>query len=207
MEFQQRIAFLKQQFLKPLPGREAQYLMAPETRLTEEKHLELFPEFKVSCVLFLLYPSANKTMLVLIERGGSTGIHSGQIALPGGKHETSDASLQATALREAEEETGIQTKDVCVIGQLTDLFITASKFKVFPFVGYLNYRPDFVANEAEVKSIIETDIEILLNDEIKRKKEFVTIYGRLPAPYFKYDQYEIWGATAMMISEFAQLFK
>lgn len=206
MEFQQRITFLKQQFLKPLPGRNAQYLMAPETRLTEDEYLKLFPEFKISCVLFLLYPSKNKTMLLLIERGGSTGIHSGQIALPGGKHETSDPSLQATALREAEEETGIKAKDVCMLGQLTDLFIPASKFKVFPFVGYVNYRPDFIANEAEVKSIIETDIEILLKDEIKSKKEFVTIYGKLPAPYFKYNQHEIWGATAMMISEFTQLF-
>jgi 8-oxo-dGTP pyrophosphatase MutT (NUDIX family) len=198
--------FLKSKLTQPLPGRGAQYLMAPETRLTNEEYLQKYPEHKISSVLLLLYPSGVKTNFVLIERARDKGVHSSQIALPGGKHELSDKTFEDTALRETEEEIGINRKDVILVGKLTDLFIPASRFRVFPHIGFMNYRPEFVPNIYEVKNVIEADLDVFLAPEIRFRKEFVTSYGQLPAPYFQYENYEIWGATAMIISEFIALF-
>lgn len=207
MLFNECIKYLEGRFRFPLPGKQAQFLMAPETRLTNEEYLKQFPEHKVSCVLFLLYPSGEKTHFALIERTSGGGVHGGQISLPGGKNETSDKSYWNTAVRETEEEIGVNRNEISLLGQMTDLFIPASKFRVFPHVGYVVNEPEFVPNKNEVKNIIHADLSLFLSGEIKFKKEFKTSYGKLPAPYFKYQDYEIWGATAMIISEFVSLFK
>lgn len=207
MKFQNCISFLEKRLKEPLPGKDAQFLMAPETRMTNEEYLKLFPEYKSSSVLILLFSSGERTNFVLIERMGGGGVHSGQIGLPGGKHESSDVTFANTALRETEEEIGINRNEIKLLGQLTDLFVPPSKFRVHPFVGFINFRPQFIPNEMEVKKIIEPDLETFLNDKIKFKKEFTTSYGKLPASYFKYEEYEIWGATAMIISEFIAMFK
>ncbi|MFI5220382.1 MAG: NUDIX hydrolase [Bacteroidia bacterium] len=181
--------------------------MAPKLRLTSEEYLEQFPEHKTSSVLFLLYPSDEKTYFVLIERTSGDGVHSGQISLPGGKHEAGDKSYWNTAVRETEEEIGVNKKEMHFAGQLTDLFIPASKFRVYPHVGYILHTAEFVPNKNEVKKVIHADLKTFLSGKTKFEKEFITSYGKLPAPYFKYQDYEIWGATAMIISEFISLFK
>jgi 8-oxo-dGTP pyrophosphatase MutT (NUDIX family) len=207
LEFRKCISFLKRRLKEPLPGKDAQFLMAPETRLSNEEYLKQFPEHKISSVLFLLFPSGEKTSFVLIERSGGGGVHSGQIALPGGKHEISDVTYENTALRETEEEIGVNKNEIQLLGILTDLFIPASKFRVYPYIGYIENKPMFVPHQLEVKSVVEADLEIFLKNETIHKKEFITSYGRLPAPYYLYNGYEIWGATAMLISEFIAMFK
>ncbi|MEO5569398.1 MAG: CoA pyrophosphatase [Bacteroidia bacterium] len=206
MEFRNCISFLEESFKKPLPGKDAQFLMAPDTRLTNEEYLKQFPEYKISSVLFLLFPSATKTNFVLIERAGG-GVHSGQIALPGGKYEPSDLTYENTALRETEEEIGVDKNEINLLGTLTDLFIPASNFRVFPHVGFIENKPKFTPHEAEVKTVVEADLETFLKNKITGKKNFITSYGQLPAPYYLYQGYEIWGATAMLISEFVTMFK
>jgi 8-oxo-dGTP pyrophosphatase MutT (NUDIX family) len=206
LEFHNSISFLEKRFKDPLPGNEAQVLMAPETRLSSKEYLEQFPQHKISSVLFLLFPLDGKTNFVLIVRSGG-GVHSGQIALPGGKYEDTDMNYENTALRETEEEIGVNKNKIKLLGTLTDLFIPASKFRVYPHVGYIENRPEFVPHQLEVKGIIETDVEMFLEEKIIHKKNFITSYGQLPAPYYLYQGYEIWGATAMLISEFTHLFK
>ena len=207
MEFRYSISFLKKRLKEPLPGKDAQFLMAPETRLSNEEYLKQFPEHKISSVLFLLFPSDGKTNFVLIERSGGGGVHSGQIALPGGKHETSDVTYENTALRETEEEIGVNKNEIKLLGILTDLFIPASKFRVYPHVGYIENKPMFVPNQSEVKAVVEADLETFLKNETMHKKKFLTSYGHLSAPYYLYNGYEIWGATAMLVSEFITMFK
>lgn len=206
MLFTECITYLEERFKLPLPGKEAQYLMAPKARLPIDEYLKNFPEHKISCVLLLLFPSEENTNFVLIERTSGGGVHGGQIGLPGGKHESSDVTFADTALREAEEEISVNKNEITLLGQLTDLFIPASKFRVFPYVGFIKYEPKFVPNEIEIKSIIQTSMKSFLSDEIKFEKDFQTSYGKLAAPYFKYENHEIWGATAMIISEFISLF-
>jgi 8-oxo-dGTP pyrophosphatase MutT (NUDIX family) len=206
LEFKKCISFLEKRLTEPLPGKPAQYLMAPATRLSSEEYLEQFPDHRNSGVLLLLYPKNKITKFVLIERTGGGGVHSGQISLPGGGHEISDVSFAETALREAEEETGVNRNEINLLGPLSDLFIPVSKFRVYPYVGFTDHTPEFNINTFEVEKIIEADPEIFLMKKNRLQKEFKTTYGLLPAPYFKYNEYEIWGATAMIISEFIELF-
>ena len=93
------------------------------------------------------------------------------------------------------------------MGSLTDLFIPASMFRVYPYVGFVENKPKFVPHQLEVKTIVEADLETFLKNKIINKKNFITSYGNLSAPYYSYQGYEIWGATAMLISEFISLFK
>ncbi|HKR03270.1 MAG TPA: CoA pyrophosphatase [Bacteroidia bacterium] len=206
MDFWNSISVLEKRFKEPLPGSDAQVLMAPETRLSNEEYLKQFPEHRISSVLFLLFPSDGKTNFVLIERSGG-GVHSGQIALPGGKYEASDVTYENTALRETEEEIGVNKNEIRLLGTLTDLFIPASKFRVYPHVGLIENKPDFVPHQLEVKSIVEADLGTFLEKNIIHKKNFKTSYGQLSAPYYLYHGYEIWGATAMLVSEFLTMFK
>ena len=125
---------LKKRFKIELPGEEAQFSMAPfsRERIREIPKQNYSP--KLSAVLILLFPHNNSINTVLIQRPEYAGIHSGQIAFPGGKFEDDDIELSRTALRETSEEIGIITENIEIIGSLTDIYITPSNFLVRPFV-------------------------------------------------------------------------
>src|SRR4051812_4242774 len=147
---------LKAKLNEPLPGQEAQFLMVPgKTAQIKKKDLNpLKNNPKKSAVLILLYPLQNGISTVLIERAIYAGIHSGQIAFPGGKAEETDPDLKYTALRETYEEIGIPIESVEVLGNLTDVYINPSNYLVTPYIGYLSNSPHFVKNEREVQNII-----------------------------------------------------
>ena len=185
----------------PLPGKEAQQEMAPSSR---RRYIEAPDDAKIACVLALLYPKDGTEHLVLIERQGHPNDrHRGQIGFPGGKLEPTDESHAAGALREAEEEVGVPTKQIELIGALTELYIPVSEFKVFPFVGYSEQRPDFIRQESEVKSILEVPFQTFLSESVRKEKDIrVAKNITLPrVPYFDVQGHVIWGATAMMLSE------
>jgi 8-oxo-dGTP pyrophosphatase MutT (NUDIX family) len=138
---------------------------------------------------------------MLIKRPINSGVHSGQIAFPGGKSEDFDESHWHTATREAEEEVGIKTDSVNLIGELTSLIIPVSNFMVHPFIGFVNKTPDFIANPNEVHQLVPVPLTELVNMPI-HSKLIETSYGKIEAPYFSLQQHDIWGATAMIISEF-----
>ncbi len=195
-----------------LPGLLAQLKMAPVTRLTELKKYAIQSrasfvgggiedDAKKSAVLILFYPKNNQAHIALIKRSIDKSVHSAQISFPGGKSEISDKSLIHTALREAEEEVGIITDSVKVIGSLTKLYIPPSNFDVYPFVGVTYITPDFKPNY-EVQKIIEVDLETLMNPETCTYKKIQHCMGNdfvVPCYYFQGEV--IWGATAMIISE------
>lgn len=197
------IPHLKEQLLLPLPGKEAQYKMATYTRMPfKEKPV---PEgVRLASVLCLLYPKDGKLYLPLIQRVIAKGDkHSGQMSFPGGKLEATDKSKQAGALREANEEIGILAEDVTILGTLTSLYIPASNFQVFPFVGYLNYKPTFIPQEREVAEVVEVALADLIAPESLKYKsmEFRKNYRVKNVPYFDVNDKTVWGATGMMLSE------
>ncbi|MGB0424803.1 MAG: NUDIX hydrolase, partial [Flavobacteriales bacterium] len=110
-------------------------------------------------VLLLLYPKGENWSTVLIKRTKYEGVHSAQIALPGGKREAGDADMSDTALREAWEEVGVPLKEVSLLGNLSDVYIPPSNFLVSAYVGVVKSRPGFVAQESEVAEILEMDIK------------------------------------------------
>jgi len=193
---------LKKRFQQPLPGETIQARMAPISK----RHLHPIDPEKYnpqkSAVLILLFPVEKSIHTILIQRPVYDGVHSGQIAFPGGKFEISDTSLKHTALRETFEEVGVPTRDIEIVGKLTDLYILPSNFLVSPFIGFVNKQPDFIKDAYEVQKIIPVDLFSLNDVQIISKKTITHSSGyKLRTPYYKIDGLTCWGATAMMISE------
>jgi len=162
---------------------------------------------KQSSVLCLIYPDEQgQSKLVFILRKKNNGHHSGQIGFPGGKKEEKDQSDYETALREAEEEVGIDKNKVASIKQLSKIFIPVSNYKVNAFLALTHTKPTFVKQEEEVEEILEFSLQDFLylpKVAIKKKyfeKEY-TLYA------FQSGKWLIWGATAMILSEIVELIK
>ncbi|MEZ5070509.1 MAG: CoA pyrophosphatase [Bacteroidales bacterium] len=157
-----------------------------------------------AAVMVLLYPGNESTGIVFIKRNTYPGHHSAQISFPGGAREKGDGNLQETALRETREELGLEEK-IEVLGELTPLHIPVSNFLVHPFVGILHQRPRFRPDPTEVAYLVETTVEHLLDPETRREEHQVRNGASILTPYYRVGDEKIWGATAMMLSEFLQM--
>ncbi|ADQ79973.1 NUDIX hydrolase [Paludibacter propionicigenes WB4] len=195
---------LKQKFQQPLPGTASHLKMAPPNRAKEllEKENHLLTA-RQSAVMVLLFPSNNRLQAIYIKRSEYDGVHSGQIAFPGGKQEKTDPGFEATALRETFEEIGVTADKIEIIGQLSDLFIPPSNFIVKPFVGYCTHQPAYKLDPREIQAVVEIDLADFYSENRIFEKEFSTgTAGKtIKAPYFAINGIEIWGATAMITSE------
>jgi len=208
MEFLSFITALEERLKMALPGRSAQLKMASMSRI--QALMKYLPTENAvqSSVLVFLYPRDLDIYLVLIRRADYNGIHSGQIGFPGGKYEDDDQSLVFTALREAKEEIGIDITQVQVLGLLTELYIPPSNFLVTPVVGYMPFQPHFTADCKEVAAILEIRISDLLDKSNIQKKKITLRHGiPLKVPAYFIDGNVIWGATAMILSEFCTIIK
>lgn len=206
MEFENVLSLLEKGMKHPLPGKEAQLSMSPNPVDMRRFDSKLPDNHRKGAVLILLYPNQNKAFFPLIKRPVYPGVHSGQIAFPGGKMEEEDRDEIQTALREAWEEVGILPEQVNLIGSMSPLFIPASNFLVSPILGYSEVKPDFVAEEREVARIIQTAVSDFYEPNFRKQKilEFSNNF-RLDTPYFEVDKEMVWGATAMILSELLQI--
>ncbi len=195
-------------FLKKTKGLASQLKMAPEMRKSDIKDYKNTENIIQSAVLILLYKKKGELYLLLTKRSGKLLKHKGQISFPGGKKDISDINLRQTAIREAEEEIGL-SENINIIGELTPLLIPVTNFCVHQFVAYIQQLPQLKINTNEVDYILEIAISDLQNsDNIKYKNFGTSTSGRyVKAPYFNIDGNEIWGATAMMISELLDALK
>jgi 8-oxo-dGTP pyrophosphatase MutT (NUDIX family) len=191
-----------------LPGIRAHDLMMPTPVNAPRFSYEVREDARQSSVMILLYPDKNVAYLPLILRPTYTGAHSGQISLPGGKEEPDDLSREHTALREMEEEIGVSANDVVLLGNLTEIYVAASNFRVMPVVGYLNFKPNFIPEIKEVAEILISPLEAIIAVERKKEKEML-IGGQfaINSPYFDINGKVVWGATAMILSELATIIR
>jgi 8-oxo-dGTP pyrophosphatase MutT (NUDIX family) len=194
---------LKKLLKEELPGEYAHSMMMPTVRddRLKKPSVDLMPI--KSAVLILFYPDEHgHVKFPLIQRPAYNGAHGSQVSLPGGKEESQDESLIHTALREAQEEIGIDPSLVEIIGNLSDLFIWVSNFLVTPVIGITNQKPHFAKDDIEVDAIIEADLFDII-DPSKRRDGTIVARGkyRIQTPYFEIDNRIVWGATAMMLSE------
>jgi 8-oxo-dGTP pyrophosphatase MutT (NUDIX family) len=194
---------LKNELKKDLPGEKAQVKMAPAVR----SHFKSKEKPRKAGVLILLYQKSSELNIAFIQRTEYNGPHSGQISFPGGKSEKEDHNIIETALRESNEEIGIDPNFVEIYGQLTPLHIPVSNFTVYPIIGIYNSTPDFIIDPNEVKHVIEVKLMDLLDPKNCTTKEFK--YGDLSfvAPIYNPDNITIWGATAMILSEFLEIIR
>jgi len=206
--FQNFVSLLEKRLSEPLPGIEAQFKMASRFRLPIDMEQFDLSKARKGAVLILLYPFEEKINTVLTLRPSYEGVHSGQVSFPGGKLDPDDESLAAAALREAEEEVGLNRNEITIIGKLSNLYIPPSNFLVSPFIGKTDKRPLLLRNEREVEKIIEIPITHFLDETIKGKK-MITPYQNISfeAPFYDVEGYAVWGATAMMLSEMMEIIK
>jgi 8-oxo-dGTP pyrophosphatase MutT (NUDIX family) len=198
---------LEQRLQLPLPGPLAhEPLRATPTGLIKPKFDHSLPP-KPGSVMILLYPEGEHVKFPLTKRHEYLGAHSGQVSLPGGKAEPGEGSID-TALRETEEEIGVQSHQIKVIGQLSQFFVMPSNFMVIPVIGILEQRPTYRAQESEVMKIIEGNLTDLIRPDAVRTKEIVAakMYPML-APHFEIEGEVVWGATAMMLNELRMIVK
>lgn len=208
---------IRQVLSDPLPGRTAQEKMAPLPPEPAVDRWQRPDDCLEAGVLLLLYPDrvnhtntsgkipTSNLYLVLIRRTEYPGVHSGQISFPGGRREGQE-SLQVTALREAREEIGIVPHSLHVVGQLSPLYVPASNFCIYPFVAFSPVRPAFQLDSREVAELIETPLSHLFDPTTcKEISRHFQNYGQRRIPYYDIFGHQVWGATAMMLSEFLTL--
>ena len=189
---------------RPLPGLDAQLRMAPSPRVGWDP-LTVPEGTRNAAALLLVYPHDELFFLPLTVRGSGMRNHTGQVSLPGGRVDEGE-TVEAAAVREAEEEIGVDRHQVQVLGRLTPLHIPVSNFLLHPVVGVLPARPVFNRAEWEVARIIEPTLD-QLRDPATVKREFRTrtTDGRsiqIDVPFFDIQDEKVWGATAMVLSEF-----
>ena len=191
----------KKRLEKPL-GLASQLKMSPDMRAADIDNFGNKKNLLQSAVLILLYKKNGCLQMLLTKRSTKLNKHRGQISFPGGKKDDSDLDLLQTAIREAREEVGLNSS-VEVLGELTPLMIPITNFCVHSFVSYIPHLPSINFNTDEVESVLEVSVKALMQkDNVKYKNFGKTSSGRLVnAPYYDVNGVEIWGATAMIISE------
>jgi 8-oxo-dGTP pyrophosphatase MutT (NUDIX family) len=188
----------------PLPGIPAQMTMAPEPRTGHKAYFEVEDGCRKAGVLVLLYIRGGRLHLALTRRTDSLLHHRGQISLPGGERHPGE-SLEATALRETQEELGLDLGPVRLLGRLTPLYIPPSNFCVYPTVASLPGPPAFRPQPEEVAEVIEAPVDVLGGPACVHRE--TRHYGGLDhdVPFYDLDGHKIWGATAMVLAELLAL--
>jgi 8-oxo-dGTP pyrophosphatase MutT (NUDIX family) len=201
------VARLRDALSRPLPGLDAQLRMAPSPRLGWDPLK--FPEgARDGAALLLVYPHDDRLFLTLTVRGSGLRNHTGQVSLPGGRVDEGE-TFEAAAVREAQEEIGVDPRSVELLGRLTPLHIPVSGYLLHPIVGYTSMRPAFQRAEWEVARIIEAPVSLLSEPAaIKREVRKRLVKGEsidVDVPFFDIDGEKVWGATAMVLAEFCAI--
>ncbi|MPN00201.1 putative Nudix hydrolase NudL [bioreactor metagenome] len=191
-----------------LEGENAHAVYSPPYRPLYSYEDILTKRPKFAAVNILLYLKDNQWWFPLIVRStNENDRHSGQISLPGGKKEEHDLDFAATAKRETSEEMGIEEHYVRIIRELSPIYIPPSNFYVRPFISYTKKNPQFILQETEAVELIELPVSSLLN-LIEKPEMLVLPSSRgVKVPVINFNNYLIWGATSMILSEFSTLLK
>ena len=203
MFFHEFLEYIPKILQVPLPAESAHIKMAPLERVLKMREVNLAVlNPRIAAVMMLFYPKEGQTHLVLIVRNSYKGVHSSQIAFPGGKYEEDDSDFAATALRETYEEVGVKPDKIEVIRPFTPTYIPPSNFQVYPFLGVCKQEINFYPDPTEVADIIELPLSLFLDDKILIETVMTTSYAQnIKIPAFAIDNQIVWGATAMILSE------
>lgn len=203
--YEQLLQHITRLLKNDLPGEDAHRKMIPPGRRLRA-NLHEGEQVKYSSILLLLFPENGKIYTCLTRRNANMKNHPGQVSFPGGKIEEGE-SPKLTAMREAQEEVGVSPLDVRILGMLSELFIPVSGYTIFPYVGWVDEKPQFVLNTDEAEKLILLPVKDFVHNENIAFTEMQTFTGPLTVPYYPFDGEVIWGATAMILSEFFEVLK
>jgi 8-oxo-dGTP pyrophosphatase MutT (NUDIX family) len=164
------------------------------------------PDARKAAVLLALFDQEGEPTTLFIRRSSMLRAHSGEIAFPGGSVDPSDSSPIMAALREAQEEIGLDPAGVEVLGVLQPVFTVASNFLIIPVVAFLPQGLGTLQLQAsEVTEIILASLRDLTNPGIFHTEEWMRA-GRTRTIYFyDYGSYRIWGATARILNALLEI--
>jgi 8-oxo-dGTP pyrophosphatase MutT (NUDIX family) len=195
---------LRARLALPLPGADVQRRFAPRPPRRRWDPAARPADARAAAALLLLYPGPAGLSVALTLRPTDLPHHGGQISLPGGGLHDGETAEQG-ALREAQEEIGINPEDIRVIGPLSSLWVIVSRFIVQPIVAVADTRPDFAPSPREVETLIEAPLSVLRDPAAMSWDRRVIQGADIWVPYFDVDGHHVWGATAMMIGELIAL--
>ncbi|CAN5270451.1 CoA pyrophosphatase [soil metagenome] len=202
------IRFLEERLNDPLPGKSAHQKMMP---VPVDPDIEI-PEESIdssghpSGVLVPVYPDSKNNYQVILTLRTDTIRHAGQISFPGGRSDQNE-TLVETALRETNEEIGIDSSDVSVLGTLTPFYLYRSHNQITPVIGMLDKKPDMRRNPQEVEEIITVRLDTLLGEKFIKKERWDLAHNSFRIPYWNFHRVPLWGATAMIMSELLELYR
>ncbi len=185
--------------LEHFDGDKAQQKMTPRPRGSRPPEMTGHP--RQGGVLLVLYKKEGVTFLVLTRRRDNLNSHAGQVSFPGGGREGGE-SFESTALREAHEEIGLDLNQLHIIGRLSCLYIPPTDYEVYPFVSWYDGPQQFTAQDSEVAEILEVPLEHLLDPKNQYEEPWEVRGIQVQVPYYLVASHKVWGATAMMLSEF-----
>lgn len=160
---------------------------------------------KEAGVLILLYSENDELNFLLTRRTETVALHKGQISLPGGMREDGE-SLAGTALRETMEELGVDHAHVEILGEpLTPVYIPVSEFWVTAFVGHASDNLTLRIQQDEVVEILQVPLRTLLDEASVREEDWTIRGSAARVPFFYLYGHKVWGATAMILSEFKEI--
>jgi 8-oxo-dGTP pyrophosphatase MutT (NUDIX family) len=153
-----------------------------------------------AAVLVPLVPSEEGVSILFQKRSEELPVHRGQIGFPGGSVERGEP-LEEAAVRETEEETGIDRRSIRLLGRLDDV-VTNTGYLVAPFVGVVPSSVHYVLQQSEVSEVFEVPVSLLL-DPSRPIVRYVTYKGvRVPTYVYDVEGREIWGLTGRMLKMF-----
>ncbi len=168
-----------------------------------EKRILDFPDYRKASVLILFMNKENSPHVLLTLRTDKVSTHTRQISFPGGSYDDTDRDFLDTALRETQEEMGIDPADIEVLGEF-DEYISIMGFQVYAYVGAAEYPIQYDLSKDEIDEVLEVPFSLFYNEEYD-KCEKITHEGRDYDVYFyKYRENTIWGMTARMLTDFAR---
>ena len=217
MDFQTFINCISKVNDFPLPGKRGHAIMAPysirrlylsnEEVFHHENDSEYYQNARIASVLLCFYEHKDELYLTLIKRTTYDGPHSGQISFPGGKPVSLDSSLWDTAKREFKEELGVDLSSVSPLLTLSRVYIPPSNFLITPFVAVVKKKPFFHLDSREVALKIDISLYELIHLKIKQCPILEGNHKGFVVPCYVYEGHMIWGATAMILSEFILFLK